>query len=74
MPRRYEDILAYTFSVEGITEKGTAEEYTYCVAYGRGMCQQAERQTGHRGVNCLLEKRLKGDHVVMEQREELQSD
>lgn len=49
-PGRYEDILTYAFSVEGITEKATAEEYTYWVAYGRGTRQQAERQTGQRGV------------------------
>lgn len=51
IPERYEDILAYAFSVEGMTEKATAEEYTYWVAYGRSMHQQAERLTGQRGVN-----------------------
>lgn len=50
-PGRYEDILTYAFSVEGITEKATAEEYTDWVAYGRGMRQQVERQTGQREVS-----------------------
>lgn len=50
-PQRYNNILTYAFSVEGITEKVTSEEHTYWEAHGRGTHQQAERLTGQRRVN-----------------------